>query len=581
MKQNSNIFVLLGFLILVAVSGCSTNDDIVPEKPNEITLNGKKLTIKISEESFSAEQRTTRAADVIKTDTIDMGNGIIAERTILPDTTTAQESAVTRAAMAEGHYTIFALDASGTRMPDELSGTVQAGQFVPDQNKSISLAPGTYTFVCFNDAVTDKGTGLAIEGEDCVNPMIGVTTKAVSGDLDEVSFQMIHYSARFRTEITSYTAYVDVDQTENDFYDDSALYTDILMNLKGGNPTRGGVFHFLHSNATFSRVGNQEFSSIVKPFKVQSGYWYIPVAPGENFQTHYISYQPNVRVYGKNFYAFPGQFGLVNNVTTPQLLPNKSYLIKLTFKTKDPLYLYQDGTVGYIGDKGTRTPIALVVKEKTTTENGMAVALKNGEFRGVPGFQYYNMGIGGDDGTVNNMQGYDLTYTTNYYSSTFNGDRTIAPAYNAGYGGATPTAIGSTSNNAYYIAAHYNPGVTITGANIGKWFLASSGQWKLFLSKWGGLDASKVTTFSGSGSGPAAPGFGENGTIPWDGTKMATYFTQVGGEFPFGEYTLSGTDQSSQVAGLYVGLSATKAAWGYDIFVTNYMSGYIRPFVYF
>ena len=223
MKQNSNIFVLLGFLILVAVSGCSTNDDIVPEKPKEITLNGKKLTIKISEESFSAEQRTTRAADVIKTDTIDMGNGIIAERTILPDTTTAQESVATRAAMAEGHYTIFALDASGTRMPDELSGTVQAGQFVPDQNKSISLAPGTYTFVCFNDAVTDKGTGLAIEGEDCVNPMIGVTTKAVSGDLDEVSFQMIHYSARFRTEITSYTAYVDVDQTENDFYDDYAI----------------------------------------------------------------------------------------------------------------------------------------------------------------------------------------------------------------------------------------------------------------------------------------------------------------------------------------------------------------------
>ena len=299
MKQNSNIFVLLGFLILVAVSGCSTNDDIVPKKPNEITLNGKKLTIKISEEAFSAEQRTTRAGDVVKSDTIDMGNGIIAERTILPDTTTVQESAVTRAAMAEGHYTIFALDASGTRMPDELSGTVQAGQFVPDQNKSISLAPGTYTFVCFNDAVTDKGTGLAIEGEDCANPMIGVTTKAVSGDLDEVSFQMIHYSARFRTEITSYTAYVDVDHTVNDFYDDSALYTDILMNLKGGNPTRGGVFHFLHTNTTFSRVGNQEFSSIVKPFKVQSGYWYVPVAPGENFQTHYVNYQPNVRVYGK------------------------------------------------------------------------------------------------------------------------------------------------------------------------------------------------------------------------------------------------------------------------------------------
>lgn len=505
MKQNSNIFVLLGFLILVAVSGCSTNDDIVPKKPNEITLNGKKLTIKISEEAFSAEQRTTRAGDVVKSDTIDMGNGIIAERTILPDTTTVQESAVTRAAMAEGHYTIFALDASGTRMPDELSGTVQAGQFVPDQNKSISLAPDTYTFVCFNDAVTDKGTGLAIEGEDCANPMIGVTTKAVSGDLDEVSFQMIHYSARFRTEITSYTAYVDVDHTVNDFYDDSALYTDILMNLKGGNPTRGGVFHFLHTNTTFSRVGNQEFSSIVKPFKVQSGYWYVPVAPGENFQTHYVNYQPNVRVYGKDFYAFPGQFGLVNNATTPQLLPNKSYLIKLTFKTKDPLYLYQDGTVGYLGDKGTRTPIAVVVKEKTSSSEGTAIALQGASWWGSwndmysGGPRYANTTLYNATDAANDMEGYKWTWEA---SGTTNGE---IKANNSDY-------------NCFYAAAHYNPGVTVTGENVGKWYLPALGEWNYMAKKF----------FDWDGNNP--------GNMGADHSKGDAVFTNAGGASPWGAY---------------------------------------------
>ena len=62
---------------------------------------------------------------------------------------------------------------------------------------------------------------------------------------------------------------------------------------------------------------------------------------------------------------------------TTNLDINHTYLAKIALKTKDPLYLYQDGTVGYLGDKGSRTPIAAVVKEKTNSEEGTAVALKD------------------------------------------------------------------------------------------------------------------------------------------------------------------------------------------------------------
>ena len=99
----------------------------------------------------------------------------------------------------------------------------------------------------------------------------------------------------------------------------------------------------------------------------------------------------------------------------------------------------------------------------------------------------------------------------------------------------------------------------------------------MFLSKLGGLDATKVTNFSTM----ANHGFGNSGTIPWEGTKMVTYFTQAGGTFSFGEYAVSGSDHDNNTKALYVGLSATKAAWGGDIFVTNYLSGFVRPFVYF
>ena len=63
---------------------------------------------------------------------------------------------------------------------------------------------------------------------------------------------------------------------------------------------------------------------------------------------------------------------------TTNLDINHTYLAKIALKTKDPLYLYQDSTVGYLGDKGSRTPIGVVVKEKTSaSDQGTAVALKD------------------------------------------------------------------------------------------------------------------------------------------------------------------------------------------------------------
>ena len=37
----------------------------------------------------------------------------------------------------------------------------------------------------------------------------------------------------------------------------------------------------------------------------------------------------------------------------------------------------------------------------------------------------------------------------------------------------------STDYPAFYAAAHYSPGVPITGTNVGKWFLPTLGEWNL------------------------------------------------------------------------------------------------------
>ena len=560
----------LSLSALLIFSACA-NDDIANSE-NEVTLNGHKLNITINEETFEAE-KPTRATQVLHRDTIDMGDGLIAEVSIEPDKTAPTPQPVkTRAAMSEGHYTIYAVDAAGNRVADELSGTVSNGKFIPDVNKSIRLDPGTYTFVCHNDAFTKTATGLSIGSGISTYPMMGTVTKTLSGGYETVSFNMKHLTARVRAQVTTYTAYAKMKSNGTYLTAVGNKFSDMEFDNRGTFQQRvssGPTLYTRDGIESFSNDGAKPYSYYVEPFDVISSYSYIPLAENENIPANGLVYTLNGSYHGKE-----RQKSIT--IDTP-LERNHTYLVKLTMKTKDPLCLYQDGTVGYAGDKevGTREPIALVINEKTATEKGMAVALKDAGQRGTPGFGYYNVGIGGDDGTINNMQGYDITYTTNY-------------CY---YPGPTPTVPPAdiksepweTDGYAYYLAAHYNPGIQVTGSNVGKWFLASSGQWTPLLVKYGELDKSKmpsdfnIQTYTSE----AHPCFAENSTTPLNTAKLASAFTLAGGTFSMDDqYPVSGTVNGGYAG--YIGFTPTKVGWGYDIFVRNGTgAGLVHPFVYF
>ena len=560
----------LSLSALLMFSACA-NDDIANSE-NEVTLNGHKLNITINEETFQTE-KPARATQVLRRDTIDMGDGLIAEVSIEPDKTAPMpQPAKTRAAMSEGHYTIYAVDAAGNRVADELSGTVSNGKFIPDVNKQIYLDPGTYTFVCHNDAFTKTATGLSIGSGISTYPMMGTVTKTLSGGYETVSFNMKHLAARIRAQVTTYTAYAKMKSNGTYLMALGNKFSDMEFDNRGIFQQRvsSGPTLYTHDGIeSFSNDGAKPYSYYVEPFDVISSYSYIPLAENENIPANGLVYTLNGSYHGKE-----KQKSIT--IDTP-LERNHTYLVKATVKTKDPLCLYQDGTVGYAGDKevGTREPIALVINEKTATEKGMAVALKDAGQRGTPGFGYYNVGIGGDDGTINNMQGYDITYTTNY-------------CY---YPGPTPTVPPAdiksepweTYGYAYYLAAHYNPGIQVTGSNVGKWFLASSGQWTPLLVKYGELDKSKmpsdfnIQTYTSE----AHPCFAENSTTPLNTAKLASAFTQAGGTFSMDDqYPVSGTVNGGYAG--YIGFTPTKVGWGYDIFVRNGTgAGLVHPFVYF
>ena len=564
----------LSLSALLMFSACA-NDDIANSE-NEVTLNGHKLNITINEETFEAE-KPTRASQVVHRDTIDMGDGLIAEVSIEPDKTApTPQPAKTRAAMSEGHYTIYAVDAAGNRVADELSGTVSNGKFIPDVNKQIYLDPGTYTFVCHNDAFTKTATGLSIGGGISTYPMMGTVTKTLSGGYETVSFNMKHLAARIRAQVTTYTAYAKMKSNGTYLMALGNKFSDMEFDNRGIFQQRvssGPTLYTRDGIESFSNDGAKPYSYYVEPFDVISSYSYIPLAENENIPANGLVYTLNGSYHGKE-----KQKSIT--IDTP-LERNHTYLVKLTMKTKDPLCLYQDGTVGYAGDKevGTREPIAIVVTEKTATEKGMAIALKNASdfalFDAVGLMHWSRISTQSD---FSDMKGYEYTYTTvgyndNYYTHTAQTVPTVSPGESV-YESSTDVNF-----PAYYDAAHYP--VTATGTNVGKWFLPSLGQWKVALMKLGKLKDSDFPTIDENSYG------GEFGTVTWDGEKVSKYFTDAGGDLNltspyYNYYLISGTRKGYPGLTQYqvvVNLFKTKISWKADDY--QEMAGAVRPFVYF
>ena len=487
MKKKNLSITGLGLLALL-LAACS-NDDNTNTQTVEI---GTKTAITLNMEDFGADQNITRATQTAKNETVDLGDGLTAEVSLTADAKEEQTPATraTRATMTDAHYTIYALDAGGNRIAGkELKGTVSGNTFVKDAGSHMTLAPGTYTFVCFNDAVTDNGTSLSITNGK--NALIGTTTATISGPEYQINFQMKHQTARVRLKITSYTAEgtgiaatlsSTTNQPQTNTYDVKA--TTITT-----------------TNAAVSAdytvpVSGQAWSPYVTAFNNTTDYDYF--LPGTTGTAMKVTFTGGTlhggSLAGKALASLP-------NLGT--LARNGSYTVNVKLKRKAHLYLYQDGTVGYIEDKSTRTPIGVVLTEKTTTERGLAIALKDDDVTYYMGWSPFK------------------TYTTIDYAnindglSDMNGEYTTwDPAANKRGGVA---AGDDTGSGYYYAAGHYDPGVTVTGANVGKWFLGSAGQWRLVYALGGGNPAD-IHSISYS-----------NNSFPWDDNLADQAFIAAGG----------------------------------------------------
>lgn len=589
MNKITQILQSVAMMAVVVLAGaCANHDDI----DNVEARIEKGITIQ--EENFAANRELTRAA-LPAPQQIDLGDGVMAEVTFERNNDEAKKGG-TRAAMSNEHYTIYAFDGSG-HLKGKLAGVVSGGGFIRDASTQVlELEPGTYTFVCVNDAVTYQNGKFEVT-KLTENPMIDKVTKTLTTPHLELSFVMKHQAARIKTKITSYTnegknikACVSATavQPKTNFYDvdgTTLLSTDdeaIAAN----------------SNALTVPESPVTASPYVQTFVRESGFEYF--LPQTNGAQLTLGFAAGSKIYGKDLST-----KTISLAGLGMLNKNDSYTVNLKLKTF-PYYLYQDGTIGAIGDKGTRTPIALVISEKTQTEKGLAVALKDAfsETDAYDFFYHYGGELWLDAGpSFLTMDGYESTWTTKDYKpgATPHGPGDYDDIFNLHKAPADldlnlNIVLGSGSSlGAYIYVGHYEPGVEITGSNISKWFMPSLRAWVLFAKTLGKADVSTFPTiyecskqheknydFGVANTMVSHPESDDPYQIVWDSSKLVEYFTQAGGIFYLNEsYASTGTATDSGNMRYGIFMNALSNCMYFSASNISFHPTKLRSFVYF
>ena len=369
------------------LAACSSEENIASSRG--VAITDAHIVINVEPYGATPSAARSRAAEapaVTKPDTVLLDNGMRAVVSMEEDAPETQ--AATRATMDDGHYTIFALDpTTGDRITGtkkQLTGTVTGGVFQSDAGSEMILDPGTYKFVCINDAVTDHGTWLEVSTGVSNNPygaaagtiptasdaQIGTSTETISGDDWQVTFLMKHQNARFRLRLVAYT-----NQLENAVGALTGTTTEYPVTLKyaldGSNPAvteKTYPYDYAIAKLTLSNTPAESNATYVKANNFYSNYMY--VMPGGDGISLYLG---EGKVYGKSLnLASPTQ--LLSQAFLSKTQRNHSYTI--TYRLLPELiYLFNDGSCGALADKGSRTPIGIVYSEKTNTQKGVAMGL--------------------------------------------------------------------------------------------------------------------------------------------------------------------------------------------------------------
>ena len=483
--------ILYSFIVLLSgliFNSCSTDEQ---QNDSKGLVDLRTIQFTVSEESFGEDKQLTRSVAEPVKKLVDLGNGFSAEVAVERD---AKDKEATRATapLTDGTYCIYAVGSDGKRIKGAGKlgkGVVKDGVLKLDERTDLILPAGQYTFVCYNKYVTDDGDKLTFT--DDTRARVGTTTQIITAtpSRQKVAFVMKRQVARVRFKITAYTqsiSNIDAKLVSTADQPTSISYSGLIANPKAVTSTS------VDKAVAFPTTSN---TKNILAFDFFTPYQYY--LAGTDGKALKLSFSQGT-VYQK---SLAGKELTLNNLGI--LEGNGSYTVRIKLMTT-PLYLYQDGTIGIYEERGTRTPIGVMVTEKTK-ENaqpgeegaGLAISLKYVDLgkdeNGVPRLSQLPSG----ESLIDNNVVYDveaeggtpawakrLYNDLNGYYNTWN-TASHGPNAKAKYAN-TPKAdisiIGRDDvNQPYYLAGHYNPGVAVTGSNVSKWFLPTIGQFILAL----------------------------------------------------------------------------------------------------
>ena len=481
------------YSLIVLFSGLIFNSCSTDEQQNDSKglVDLRTIQFTLSEGSFGEDKQLTRSLAEPTKQMVDLGDGLTAEVAVERD---AKDKEATRAAapLTDGTYFIYAVGSDGKRIKgaDKLGkGIVKDGELKLDESTPLILPAGQYTFVCYNEYVTDNGDKLTFTDDS--RARVGTTTQIITAtpSRQKVAFVMKRQIARVRFKITAYTqamANIDAKLVSTANQPTSISYSDLIANpqVVTSVPVDKAV-----AFPTTSNTKN------ILAFDFFTSYQYY--LAGTDGKALKLSFSQGT-IYQK---SLAGKEFTLNNLGI--LEGNGSYTVRIKLITT-PLYLYQDGTIGIYEERGTRTPIGVMVTEKTK-ENaqpgeegaGLAISLKYAEDLGSDGKvkelsqlprgeslidNNITYDVEDEGGTpawakklYNDLNGYYNTWNTASHGPNAKVKYHTTPKADINYWDADGT------HQPYYIAGHYNPGVAVTGSNVSKWFLPTIGQFILAL----------------------------------------------------------------------------------------------------
>ena len=572
MTMNKKFIFSTAALLLLTMS-CSNNN-------NNMTDDGKVNTaqaveFKVDFADYNAEQNldVTRAGnkeEKLEQQTIDLGNGILAQCTLQRDTTKQEKQAATRS-LRDGTYTMLAYDATTHAYKGEITGTVTGGNTFTSTsaNKDLVLAPGIYDFVLYNNKVTRSGNNLSVYRFNADEALIGRTQQVITATPHKqlVQFTMKHVGAKVNilleayldcSNLTTYLSSVNATDVPNSSTYDASTGT---WTIGAGSSVSERL---TYTGAGYSLPVPNDYISLAKSNEAA---YFMPSTDVSKLKLEIHGTIYNVAMFGTSFTFKPA--------STLKLEQNGAYVLKVKLKYNF-LYLMSDGTTDFINstnyttlrendgitkryvDKNgltletPKTPIAVVLSQSRR----MAIALEDAN-GGSPcnwtsKYEYIW------SGPVNTHTHATAADAFNF-NSTSGRDETWDASYTYIVTG-EPVKGKNPDFPAFKAAADYNPGVTYTGSPTLQWYLPSATDW--------------LVAYSALGFGKAT--VNDAGGYDWYGKIADLAFTQVGGTGLIDNFYQSSSECNTFQA-IHTYMSKIKMHWDY---VGNKGNAYpVRPFV--